>query len=197
MQPTLVQLLQTKVDTIEDKGEAFCHCLDMKCGEEGLTNSFKTFVLEKIAKSDDSIRVGIPQTVSPAPSFFGYKPQHSDLFLEWTGKKVLLECKILKDKGQYDVRNAFSQLLEYLLSMEWDEGCVLIFDIRNTVQRDIFTGSEEAELNRWFVQQYSNLLSTENTNQVPFTNWNNRHQVSIAAVRVYADHGKLCFEACP
>lgn len=198
MQQNFLDFIKEKIETeIDDKGASFCRCLTNRCAEAGLTNTFKRYILDEIAKSDDSFKVGIPKKNSSAPGFFGYKPQHADLFLEWGGKKVLIECKTLKNRGQCDIRNAFSQLLEYLLSMEWDEGCVLIFDIRQTGKQDIFTGSGAPELNKWFVHLFSNQLPQGNPPLGFGASRPNGNQGTITAVRVYADHGKLRFETCP
>ena len=78
--------------------------------------------------------------------FFGYRPRKPDLVYTNDGEKLLIECKLLKGNNGCEVRNAFSQLIEYMILGGYRDGCVLCYDKRDSAD-------EFSDVDRWFLKQ--------------------------------------------
>ena len=115
-----------------------------------------------------------------ATGFFGYAINPDDVMFDYNGKKILLECKVLRDSKQYEVRNAFGQLLEYLIFSKvdghiFDEGYVVLLDERKK-QTSIFD-----KQNRWYVKLFQGQV------------WEDR-PIGISAMRIYNDFTTMRIE---
>lgn len=187
---SFAKYLQAKIQSVPPEEKAkFAECLACGCGEEGLTKSFAKHILDHLDGKELRV-IPWPEKRQPRSGFFGEGCKPDDLQVEHAGKKVLLECKLLKDAKNYDVRNAFSQLVEYLLPMEWDEGCVVLFDIRKKCHDNVFSGSNVAERNCWFVNRFS-------MDGCPLEEGTERKDILISAIRVHATGETPGVEICP
>ena len=118
--------------------------------ERCLTNIFQEEVLDKaVAFSSVSKPNG-----RNSLGFFGFKPRPDDLEVEFEGKKVLIECKKMSKDSLWEIRNSFGQTLEYLLQGKWEEGCIIIFDLRDE-SNDLFDDSDAGKINKWFVNKFT------------------------------------------
>lgn len=187
---SFAKYLQSEIQSVPEEDKIkFSECLSCGCGEEGLTKSFERHILNRLGERGLRV-VPWPEKRQRQPGFFGGQCHPDDLQVEHDGRKVLLECKVLKDSGTSDVRNAFGQLTEYLLPMDWDEGCVVIFDIRKGAHDKIFSGAKAADRNCWFVNHFS-------MDGCPLDDESKRKDILISAIRVHASEESLEIEICP
>lgn len=86
---------------------------------------------------------------------FGYTYKSSDVALKLGESKLLIEIKRIKsDSDGFQIRNAFGQLVEYLLEGNWGEAIVLIVDLRKN-SSDYFGADDRGTLNKWFAGLFS------------------------------------------
>jgi len=103
--------------------------------------------------------------------FFGYRHKSSDIAFTLDEKNCLIECKVLKDKKEYEVRNGLIQLVENAQDEKWKEAILLVFDQR--VEKFNFFDDENEKTVK-FVDNVQMLLSAR-----------------ISVIRVYSGGGGL------
>ncbi len=191
---SFAEFLKMKIQTTNDDWHGFCTDLRSNLCERCLTTRFGEAMNAALA---DNVKI-MPWGKSRPRlkrGFFGYQPRPDDLQLQYREQRILLECKLLKHKEKYDLRNAFSQLMEYLLTDSWKEGYVVIFDTRKNLDRAkgaLFSTAETADenqktaasLNCWFVDKFC-------MNDCPLEG---RRDVKISVIRLFLNKGKLDVE---
>lgn len=186
---TFSSILQDKIRSHNADWQAFC--TDLKTGlcEKCLTKRFGETLQTAMSTTLNVIPWEKPRHESKR-GFFGNHITPDDLQLSYRnrddGVKVLLECKLMHNRGNYDVRNGFSQLLEYLLEGKWQEGCLVIFDQRKSGgELFLHEGSSDADeykkLNTWFANKFS-------LADCPVVTLQN---ITISIVRLYEKDGHL------
>lgn len=119
-----------------------CNDIRSRIGEKCMCKKLITYL-----KSCNEIRAdNISERKYKTDGFFGYRHEESDIGIECVGikEKLLIECKVLKDKMEYEVRNGLFQLLENLLNENWSEGVLLVFDQRKKFN-SLFRGKGSKE----------------------------------------------------
>lgn len=189
MQLSFPDYIKREISTLEEKHkDVFRNALKSKSSERCLTKLFKKEVLEplEIESSSPSKRQDCKL------GFFGNETNPDDLQVRYGDKSILLECKILTDKSETisGVRNSFGQLLEYLLCSQWQEGCVVIYDERDSKNGEdgsLFNNSISGQLNNWYVSKFT-------MQDAPSCNGNG--DVRISAMRLYSKDNDLEVECC-
>ncbi len=186
---TFSSILQDKIRSHNESWQSFYINLKSDLCEKCLTKRFGT-TLQTAMSPTLKILPWKKKRHKSNLGFFGNHTKPDDLQLFYgnrdDGVKVLLECKLMHDSGNYDVRNGFSQLLEYLLEGKWQEGCLVIFDQRKSGgELFLHEGSSDADeykkLNTWF----ANKFSLADCPVVPLQN------ITISIVRLYEKDGHL------
>jgi len=164
-------VLESRSNTHEEL--ALINALGGKKDEDQLTKYF----MDWLAKAPKISGVGKP-ACKKAKGFFDWSLRPDDVQCCYNDKLILIECKVLRDTRQYEVRDSFTQLFEYLVFSKsngvfFDEGCVVIFEERNSCT-PVFDGEKKS------------LPSIFKCHRM----WNGR-RIKMSAMRIYLNNNKL------